>query len=285
MTIHIDASRVQEIIRDNSIPPRPFVLEAVHEALRHDNADLRRLEKTLVSDVGISAGLIKMANSPYFGIQRRVRSVMEAIEVIGLAGAARAVACISLKSAFPHMNLERFWDSSAKVAQVAGWLVRELRVKGVRSEDAYTFGMFRDCGIAIMLQRFPGYVDVLRMANQEAVRSFAEVEEDTLPVGHAPVGAMMTQTWWLPDDLIDAVRYHHDPDQIDPAMDLSPNGTSAPILIALAQLAEYLVQNVTGQCSTQEWPKLGSACLIRLRICVADIPDLQVGVSELFAAS
>lgn len=262
-------------LKVNGIPPRPAVLETLGAELRKAEPDLLTLEHALSSDVAIAAALIKTVNSPYFGLTRYVRSVREAITVLGLSSTSKVVACAALHVAFPGHRLDRFWDSSLKVASLSAWLVSIRRWPGVRPEDAYTFGLFRDCGIAVMLTRSPAYVEVLRKANTNPVESFTDIERQAMPLSHVQVGAMMTQSWWLPLGIIEAVRHHHEVRAVTSPREFSSLPDESATLIAIAQLAERLLQLASGLSETREWDKLGSASLERLMIDSEELPSLQ----------
>ena len=247
-------------ILDVGIPPCPVILERFMTEMRKDEPDYNRLSGIIGADVGLSAGLIKTANSPYFGMRQRARSVNEAFAILGLKMASHTVAGIVLRKVFPNVpNLERFWDASARIARLSGWLAQYLDIRGLRADDAYTFGLFRDCGIPVLLGRFPHYEKLLAAANRDAERSFIGVEETELPTNHAMVGSMLAQNWWLPEEICLAIRNHHD------LMALESANSNLPMLsrrlIATAQLAEHIVQQQLGLSLTQEWLKLGPACL------------------------
>lgn len=263
-------SLFERSIIDVGIPPCPIILDRFMKEVGKEEPDSLRLASIIGADVGIAAGLIKTANSPFFGMRQRVRSVNEALAILGLKAASRAVAGIILRNSFPHVpNLERFWDASARIAHLSGWLAQNLHIRGLHAEDAYTFGLFRDCGIPVLLGRFPGYAATLNEANRDAERSFTAVEETTLPTNHAMVGCILAQSWWLPEELCLAIRNHHDLAALESA------GSELPMLsrrlIATAQLSEHIVQQQLGLSLTQEWPKLGAACLNLL-----DIGEVQL---------
>lgn len=151
---------LQQSIHDIDIPPRPTVIDRIHAEMNSDAPNLRGIAGLISRDVSLAAGLIKTANSPCFGFGRRARSAHEALTMLGLDVSCRAIAAISLRRAFPDSaRYERFWHASASVATLSGWLAQQLRVPGVRADDAYTFGLFRDCGIVILLRRFSGLPD------------------------------------------------------------------------------------------------------------------------------
>lgn len=273
----------ERTIIDVGIPPCPVILNRFMEEAGKDEPDFNRLANIIGTDVGISAGLIKTANSPYFGVRQRVRSVNEALAVLGLKAASRAVAGIILRNSFPNVpNLERFWDASARIARLSGWLAQQLRIRGLVAEDAYTYGLFRDCGIPVLLRRFPGYEKVLAAANADAVRGFTEVEETEIPTNHAMVGCILAQSWWLPEEICLAIRNQHDLAMLESA------GSELPMLsrrlIAIAQLAEHIVQRQLGLSLTQEWSKLGAACLRILDIDDERLEELYAEAAPVAAA-
>ena len=250
---------LERSISDIGIPPCPAILTRFMDEAQKDEPDYHRLANIISTDVSLSASLIKTANSPYFGSRQRVRSASEALAILGLNAASRAVAGIILRKSFPHVpNLERFWDASARIARLSGWLALNFDLR-VRSEDAYTFALFRDCGIPVLLGRFSHYQQLLNAANLETVRSFTEIESDELPTHHAMVGCLLAQSWWLPEEICLAIRNHHDLEA------LQSTESGLPLLsrklIATAQLAEHIIQHQLGLSLTQEWPKLSSACL------------------------
>lgn len=269
-------------LHSNRIPPCPKVLATISQEMNKEEPDFRFLAATIATDVGIAAGLVKLANSPYFGARRRVASVAESLMLLGLDTVSQAVACIALGKAFPSLHsMERFWDASAKIANLSGWLARELDLPGVRSQEAYTYGLFRDCGIAVLLQHFPDYIHVLQKANEECIHAFTSVEDEVLPTNHAITGAMMTQSWWLPESICTAVRHHHDLPVGNASLSESELVTHR--LIALAQVAEHLLQDKTGLSHTEEWAKLGAHCLEVLGLDQERLTRLLPGSGSIIA--
>jgi HD-like signal output (HDOD) protein len=251
---------LERTIKDNDIPPRPLIIDRIREAMSHDDPNFRRVGQLISADVSLAAGLIKTANSPYFGFQSRARSVQEALMMLGLDVISRAVAAISLRQAFPDSgNYERFWDASARIAALSGWLAQRVSKPKLRADDAYTFGLFRDCGIVILLRRFPDYKQTLARANQDSERLFTAVEQRDYPSDHTMLGCLLAQNWWLPEEICQAIRHHHDPSAIE--MFESGLPLASRYLVAVSQTAEHILQQLTGASQTQEWAKLGASCL------------------------
>jgi HD-like signal output (HDOD) protein len=274
-TPHSDAveSRMKIEIRDIGIPPRPTILTQIEQETAKDEPDFIYLARLLSKDVGLSAGMIKIANSPYFSFGKKVPTVQEALLVLGLKVVVKTVAGLALKDAFKHVpNMERFWDASALTAEVAACVAKHLgRHIGIRPEDAHTFALFRDCGIPMLMIPFPEYRDVLIRANNETARPFTEVEEGAIGLNHATLGADLAEGWLLPEDTCLAIRHHHALGALDGSIELPE---SSRRLIAVAQLAEYLVQTHTAQSLTSEWEKLGADCLACLELSPDDLPEI-----------
>jgi HD-like signal output (HDOD) protein len=265
---------LEDSLRDIGIPPRPVILDRIGAEMRKPEPDFRHLAALISADVALAAGLLKTVNSPYFGFQTRAKTVMQALMMLGLEVAGRAVAGLVLRKIFPPLPaMERFWDGSSRVARTSGWLAGQLGVRGnVRADEVYTYGLFRDCGIPILLKRVPDYANVLRAANADGERQFTVVEKARCPTDHALIGCLMAQNWCLPDEFSTAIRHHHDPLALQAGEAGMP--ASSARLVALAQLAEYLVQRITRQSATREWDKLGRVCLDLLGLDGNDVEPL-----------
>lgn len=200
--------------------------------------------------------------------------------LLGLDIAGQAIAGICLRHAFStDKTLEKFLYVSAQVAALSGWLARSLKI---RADQAYTFGLFRDCGVPVMLKRFPTYRTVLARAKQEPLLPFTQVEQLGLPefpIDHALVGYLLSRSWWLPEEICLAIRHHHEMAVIDSISSTLPATSLA--LIAMGQTAEHILQQLTGDRDTQEWPKLGAFCLRLLGISEDQLPSLYEGGAEI----
>lgn len=265
--------RMKIEIRDIGIPPRPNILALIEQETAKDDPDFIYLAKLLGQDVGLSAGMIKIANSPFFSFGKKVPTIHEALLVLGLRLVVRTVAGLALQQVFKHVpNMERFWDASAMTAEVSGMLVRQIgNGIGIRPEDAHTFSLFRDCGIPMLMIPFPEYRDVLARANREEQLGFTEVEDRELGLNHATLGAQLAEDWLLPLDTCQAIRHHHDRRAMNGETDLP---VRARYLIAVAQLAEHLIRLRTDLGQSSEWSKLGADCLNCLNLTEDALPDL-----------
>lgn len=265
--------RMRIEIRDIGIPPRPMILAQIEAEIAKDEPDFIHLARLLGQDVGLAAGMIKVANSPYFGLAKKVPTVQEALLVLGLKLTVNTVAALSLQQVFKHVpNMERFWDASARIAEAAAMFARDHgNGDRIRPEDAHTFALFRDCGIPMLMIPFPEYRDVLAKANTEPDLAFTTCEDQAIGINHAQLGAQLAHDWLLPEDVCLAIGHHHERAALLGETDIP---SRARRMIAIAQLAEHLVQMRSGQSQTREWGKLGDACLACLELQSDDLPEL-----------
>lgn len=241
-------------VRNIGIPPRPAILDEIEREMRKDAPDYKRLAQVVSADVALAASVIKVANSPALGIGKRVRTVTDALLVLGLKMTIQTIAGIVLQRIFPHVpSLVRFWDSAARMAHMARWLAKNHA--GLNADDAYTYGLFRDCGIPVIMIPFPGYADILHRANHEREKIFTEIEDEMLGLNHATLGAEFAADWHLPEEIVIAIEHHHDSGFL-----AGFAGGDAPLdqacrLAAIGHLAEFLIQEQTGLSQDCEWQK------------------------------
>lgn len=261
------------------IPPRPAVLDKVMAEMQSHDPDFRRLANLIVADVGLAAGLIKTANAPAFGYRSKATTVRDALTMLGLINVLRTLAGLSLRTVLPESPaMKGFWEASSGSAFICGWLTRELGVReGIRSEDAYTYALFHDCGIPVLLHSLPGYEETF-LGNRDADRSYVDIENERHELNHAQVGSAMAETWFLPELHVQAILHHHAPKIATPSMPGLMPGTRR--LIALGQLAEKLHADLTGGAD-HGWKLAGEDRLAVLGIAADRLDELRSGAGNI----
>lgn len=258
---------------DLAIPPRPEVVQSLLEERSREEPNFHRIETLIGKDVGLAAAVLKAANSPVFSGGRKFAAIRQAMQAIGMNNVINLCCGLALRhlaKGGPAVSMERFWDTAESVALRCAGLARRFRT--ISPDEAYAYGLFHDAGIAVMMQRFDNYKDVLREANARAGKLFVEVEEDLLGTNHAVVGALLAVNWGLARETVDAVRYHHDLQYFtDPDSDLSGKVKN---LIALGHLAEHLHHLGKRNSEDVEWDTFGEAVRAHLDMSDTDYQDL-----------
>lgn len=267
----IDSQAAESILKSIRIPPCPEVVVALVEETRQPDVDFAKLVKLISGDVGLAASMLKTANSPFFALRCKAGSVQQAVSVLGLKNLMQIVRGSALQNALggDKVTMERFWDRSNFTAVVASHMAGYLH--GVSREDAYTLGLFHDCGIPILMQKFPDYKATLALANRSAGLSIA-IEDQYYATNHAVVGSMLARNWCLPDHISQAILVHH-----DHSIFAHPDDRSTPEVCALAAIthvAEHVVATFLHRPDDAEWLASGRLSQDYLGLSSEDIESI-----------
>jgi HD-like signal output (HDOD) protein len=243
------------LMRGIVIPSRPDILLSLEDAQQLDVPDFAKIARLISVDIALSAAVIKTVNSPFFSLSTRVSSVPQALQLLGLKNLAHIVQGLVLRQVLSPVQLgdmNSFWDYSCSVAMVAAYLSESLN--GVAADDAYTLGLFLNCGKPVMAMRFPDYHMV---NNAETALSCAEQvlgEEQRYQVSHNVVGYLLARSWYLSNSSSLAILHLHDLD----VFSRSSQGEWRHVctLIALASLAEHIVKLSLNQPEHKEWRQI-----------------------------
>jgi HD-like signal output (HDOD) protein len=199
------------IAKQLDIPPCPAILARFNEEFHAPQPDLRRLAKLIGADIGLAATVVKTVNSPFFGLSKKASGVEQALSILGLRASANLISGLLLRQAFPAGSsaaMERFWDNSMRVAGLAAALAS--RLKGVNGGEAHTYVLFRDCGMLVMLRKFPLYAEIMDQSAHIPGAQFTRIEDTRFKFNHARVACALARSWSLPEPLCRAIFYHHE---------------------------------------------------------------------------
>ncbi len=284
---------LEQTVLNLGIPSCPKILLDLSAEAGKDEPDLQRIEKLICADVGLSAALIKTVNSPFYGLRNKVHSIMQAIHMLGLSNLSLMVTGMLLRDVLKggnHIDMGRFWGASTKLAIISSYIACRLpfmaaaephlaKRRKIDKDEAYTYGLFQDCGIPILCNLHPSYKETLKLSNQTADRKFTEIEDAEYGKNHAMVGFLLAKSWGLPETMYQAIRCHHEHAALtQDANFLSPESRG---FIALALLAEKAVQIITGLNQTAEWQKGGGWVMEYFGLSEADFISIIDGIRVL----
>jgi HD-like signal output (HDOD) protein len=276
----LDEAAVDTLVKSISIPPRPSLLEDIQQEMKKDDPDMRRIASIAGRDVALSAAVMRVVNSPFFGLSRRAETMDQAVAMLGLRQMGALITGMVAREAIKGdgPSLTRFWDVSTKRSFAMQHLARKLR--GVEPDIAQTFGLFCDLGIPLLSQRFPDYMQTLAVANLDETRSFTAVEQEKHKTDHALIGALMARTWGLSQTVALAIRVHHDYSVFNDV------GVPTPVrrLVAMGVLAERIIQRYAGLNRSAEWEKGGTGAMELLDIIESDLDELSDSIHDAFNA-
>lgn len=281
MDAHPDAALLRQadrIVADIGVPSCPAILTKLLRESRRDEPDFQLITGWIGSDMGLSAAILKTANSSLYGGSHQLTSIRQALMRVGMRNALQLITGLLLRQALPvsaNVYMEDFWEASSRISALSGYLAGAIKVAD--REAAFAFGLFRDCGMAVMLRKFDDYARVVGRAASGGMR-LTDVEVARYGVNHAQVGYATARSWLLPDQLCDAVLHHHSPDaQRGRRGDLDPGSMR---LIAVGALAEFAYQHELGETPRAEVDSAAVFSLMQFGISEAALLELAEGAVE-----
>jgi HD-like signal output (HDOD) protein len=276
MTIDADKAMKDLVAKGIKIPPQPKVLLELQRMLSSDNYDVRSLARVIADDPGISAMLFKAARSPVFSRGKKFESLEQVVMVVGVKQTFNLVQAMALATSVSDSKrkaFDIFWTRSQEVAQLAA-LIAEDRVSicNVFADQAYMAGIFHECGVPVLMQRFPEYCKALQLDNATCWPNLSE-EDKRFNVDHCTIGYIVARHWNLPDFVCAAVQYHHEM----PRDELG----AARTLVALLQLGIHFYHRIT-RTPDPLWEKIGAEVLHEVGLTPEGEQEYYEEISERF---
>lgn len=210
----------QIVARISALPRLPMTTLRLMEVLSNPDSSLRDVVEIIRFDPTVTAELLKLCNSASMGLSRKIDSVADAARLLGtnrvfqLVMAAHTRTMLGGSQHGYGMPAGALWKHSVGVALAAERLANS--VTGSRANEVFTAGLLHDIGKILLNSAVAD--DYARIASQvqSARMSFCEAERSILGFTHAEIGARVGERWALPETIIRAIRYHHEPEFVEP---------------------------------------------------------------------
>ena len=178
------------------------------------HSSIARIGEVIGRDQGLTVRLLRLGNSAFFGFPRRIDTITEAISIIGLQQVrdlALVTKVIEMFDGLPPdlIDIRSFWLHSIGCGIAARVLAASRREPNV--ERFFVAGLLHDIGRLVMCLQAPALMRRIFTQAQERQQLLYKVERDELGYDHAEVGAMLLESWGLPEALSTAAAYHHRP--------------------------------------------------------------------------
>lgn len=207
----------QIISKVDDLPALPMVVSDIMKLTEDPDSTVQDIEKVIMKDQSLTARILRLSNSAYYGYARRISTISQASVLLGF----QAIKSITLSASIggllmnevPGYALEKnqLWRQSQSCAIVSRFIAKKLR--GVNADQAYVAGLLRDIGKVIVSHYLTDYfLQIMNIIELEKI-SFLEAEEKILGFNHAQVGARVAKKWNIPDDLVEAIEFHHSPEK------------------------------------------------------------------------
>ncbi|MDZ7727579.1 MAG: HDOD domain-containing protein [Dehalococcoidia bacterium] len=200
------------VYRTTELTPLKAVAARAIQMAEDEHSAAMDLATVLSSDQALTAKLLKLSNSAYYGYSRRIGTVREAVILLGMRTVRSVAIASSIIEAFevaPIRGFSRdlFWAHSVCVGLVAESMAKST--KAARPEDAFTAGVMHDVGKLAMLLTYPELFGQATRLVVDDGWNWRDAEREVFGVRHQDVGARLAQRWKFPDNLVEAIRNHH----------------------------------------------------------------------------
>lgn len=219
------ACDLQELLQDQrlrrvvggaaNLPSLPQVYGALQRELDNPDVSLSSISRIVAQDVALSAGVLRLVNSSFFGGTHHITALDKAVSYLGVSTIKNLALSLEVFRAFPDVPALPGFSLPAlqRHCLATAALARQLLRGGEHAEMAFAAGLLHDVGKLVLASRAPGeLLDLLATARRED-RPVHEVALLRHGVCHAEIGAYLLGLWGLPYDIVEAVAYHHRPPQ------------------------------------------------------------------------
>lgn len=196
------------------IPTMPTIYQQLRSIVSMPDYSLAQITRTIAQDAGIAARVLRLVNSAYFGIRKRVSTLDRAVSLLGARTVSSLVFGLTVADQFnttgPASQILRSeWNRSLAVAMGAGAIARRATANPDVADAAYLGGLFHNVGRMVLADNLgTAFANVIWPSERRAI---AQAERKMFNVGHPEIGALLLANWGLADDLIDAVAFAYDP--------------------------------------------------------------------------
>jgi putative nucleotidyltransferase with HDIG domain len=257
-----DAARIRrQVERLRDLPTLPNVIQRIVDALDRPDVDLGWVAGLIETDQVLTAQLLRLANSAFYGLSGRIGTVSEALTVLGTTVSRGLVFSTSVLDL--HIDLAGFWEHSIGTAVAAGAIAKHLGLK--RPEEVSGAGLLHDLGKVVLYKQAPeAFAAVLARARDERI-PFRDAERALLGVDHAEVASWLLTRWRFPVRVVEPVVHHHHPEM----------SRAVPVETAVVHVANTVVRAYGyGFGGDRRVPPIAPAAWRRLGLAPSDLDHI-----------
>jgi len=219
------------------LPTLPQVVQKIVLMIDRPETSAEDLGRLIEKDQVLSAKVLQLANSPFYGCPARIASVSHAVVVLGLNVVKGLALGATVFDMMKTAGMDQLWRHSLGVAMMAHILAKQTGYKN--AEEVFVAGLLHDLGKVVVYVKLPDTAGRIAKSVYEGDRYMFEAEQDILGLSHAEVAGWLAAAWHLPTVLKEPIMYHHQPSL----------ATGAPMQTAIVHVADVLVKAMGCGCS------------------------------------
>ena len=271
------------LLKGIKIPPQPQIMVDLQIESAMPDASLDKIAEIISRDIGISGAAIKVINSPFFGMRGKVTSIRHALSLLGLQNTLNIVNGLAVRNTLSYQSLlemTEVWDNSIDVAMACAAIAKILGIAAV--DEAYSFGLFHDSGIPLLMEKFENYTQVLKQATVKSTQKVTDIENEAFGTNHSVVGYYVAKAWHLPDYLSRGIADHHKTEPIfSEKFAYNPQSKNLLAVLKLAENTCFSNKQLGHVDEHQEFSRIKHDLLIYLGLSEYDFDDIQQTVRDM----
>lgn len=212
------ADRIRQIAgKISGLPTLPTVISKMIELVDNPRTNTKTLAKMISHDQSLTARLLKLANSAYYGFSREISTVDTAIIVMGFNAVKEMGLSLSVYDTFKNISgihnfdVGRYWEHSVAVGVAARYLSKKFKLG--EPAEMFVAGLLHDIGKMILLQYMPDDFNIVIDTMIKENIPYLEAEKNVLGITHGEIGYILARRWHLPDRIASCIHCHHFPDR------------------------------------------------------------------------
>ena len=221
--------RIEQV---GELPTLPHVVQKLASMIGRPNISAEEIGALIEKDQVLSAKVLRLANSPFYGFPSRIASVAHAVVVLGLSVVKGLTLCATAFDMMKNAGMNELWRHSLGVAITAHILGAKAGMKN--PEEVFVGGLLHDIGKVVLYVKWPDVGQQITLATRNTSRSLMETEQALFEVSHADVGGWLATAWHLPTSLREPILHHHSPSAAQ----------DAKLQTAIVHVADVLVKGL-----------------------------------------
>jgi HD-like signal output (HDOD) protein/ActR/RegA family two-component response regulator len=209
-----EAGLADTVCQLGKLPSLPRLYQAITEEMNKEDVSLKRVSGIIGKDVAMTAKVLQLVNSAFFGLGRRVGSIEQAVSYLGIDVIRSLVVSQSAFSSFESSDLgfyQNLWNHSTMTGMLAKEIAESQSDDAILHGEALQAGMLHDIGALVLAARMPEKYRETRKVAESGAGELAKREEEAFGCDHGRVGAYLMGLWGLSDRIVEAIAYHDYP--------------------------------------------------------------------------
>lgn len=255
-----------------NLPTLPGMIDQISRAVDSKRFSMEDIGKLISRDQVLTAKILKLANSAFFGFSRKVGSLTQALVLLGFDVVK---GLILTSSVFDLMKNKAggLWEHSMGVATAASLIAQQIDLEDV--EEVSLAALLHDLGKVVLRAHMPEDMIEINRLVEEQKKSVREAEREVLGFDHSHVGQWLAESWKLPENLTEPIRWHHQP----------ADARKEPLFTAVVHFSDILVRGYGYGDGGDPWvPQLDRDALKRLKLTSEKLEIVVDDLCEKLAA-